>query len=137
LEKEVSNLSQTRRRDAILPNRVLNPEEPWGFFRKELDAKYILFEYKNFKTAKLGKEEVSQVRNYLTEPMGKFAIIVCTKEPEIDAKIERNIIYGNDRIVILFLTTEDLIEMLEMKRKKDDPAEFLIEKYDEFVYQYE
>ena len=62
----------------------------------------ILFEFKNYRTTNVGHEEVIRTDNYLTEPMGKLAIIVCSKLPDDGAHIQRNTIYSRHRKVILF-----------------------------------
>ncbi|MGR5962009.1 hypothetical protein ACT7DN_11260 [Bacillus paranthracis] len=56
-------------------------DSTWAKIRRELNARLILFEFKNYDTSDVGKEEVLQTKNYLTEPMGKLAIICSTKLP--------------------------------------------------------
>jgi hypothetical protein len=88
------------RRDAIFPNRNHEGAGNWAHLYKELGARMILFEFKNYDASKIGKEEVNQTRNYLTKPMGKLAILCTNKEPEKDAHIKRNTIYSEEKKVI-------------------------------------
>jgi hypothetical protein len=94
--------SGTNRRDAVFPNRNFDEKHGWGLLLRELEARMILFEFKNYRTTNVGHEEVIRTDNYLTEPMGKLAIIVCSKLPDDGAHIQRNTIYSRHRKVILF-----------------------------------
>lgn len=53
-------------RDAIFPNRNSDQQSIWGQLRHELDARLILFEFKNYDSENIGSSEVDQIRNYLT-----------------------------------------------------------------------
>jgi len=108
------------RRDAVFPNRNLTVDTNWGHMYQELDARMILFEFKNYEQEDIGKEEVDQARNYLTKPMGKLAILCCSKSPNHAAHIRRNSVYSEDGKVILFLTKDHLKEMLYIKERGED-----------------
>jgi hypothetical protein len=83
----VESITQARsysgidRRDAVFPNRNLEATNNWGHRYKELGARMILFEFKNYDVLEIGKEEINQTRNYLTLPMGRLAIICSNREP--------------------------------------------------------
>ena len=126
--RQAKTLSGINRRDAIYPNRnIANNGAPntknWYFLFQDLDAKLILVEYKNYDNTEIGPDEVNCALNYLTNPMGRLAILVCSKEPNQQAKIRRNTIYSNDQKVILFITKVHLKEMLAMKERGEDPSD--------------
>lgn len=129
--------SGTNRRDAVLPNRNIDEKNNWGLLFKELKARMILFEFKNYDTSEVGHEEVIQTENYLTEPMGKLAIMICSKEPDNGAHIQRNTIYSRRGKVILFLTKSHLKEMLYIKERGEDPSDLLIDMIERFYLQHE
>jgi hypothetical protein len=85
----------------------------------------------------VGKEEILQVKNYLTGPMGKLAIICSTKLPNKAAHIKRNTIFSNDETVILFLTKEKLEEMLYIKERGEEPADLIMDEIEKFYLQHE
>jgi hypothetical protein len=91
------------RRDAIFPNRNQGESNHWGRLLHELDARMVLVEFKNYDRQEIGKDEVNQTRNYLTKPLGRFALMVSTKEPNHAAHLKRNSVYSEDGKVILFL----------------------------------
>ena len=129
--------SEIDRRDAVFPNRNLEANNNWGYLLKELGARLVLFEFKNYDHEEIGKEETNQTRNYLTKPMGKLAIMCCNHAPNESAHIKRNTIYSEEGKVILFVTTEQLIEMLFIKERGEDPSDLIIDMVERFYLQHE
>lgn len=129
--------SEIDRRDAVFPNRAFSGDGPWAQMYKELDARMVLFEFKNYDKTEVGKDEVNQTRNYLTKPMGRLAILCCNKPPVDAAHTKRNTIFSEDQKVILFVTADDLEEMVNMKVNGDDPGYFLVDLVERFYLSYE
>ncbi|WP_411739857.1 hypothetical protein [Peribacillus sp. S4] len=125
------------RRDAVFPNWEDQGDSTWAKIRRELNAKLILFEFKNYDTSDVGKEEILQTKNYIREAMGKLGIICSTKLPNKAAHIKRNTIYSQDGTVILFITTEKLVEMLYIKERGENPADLIMDEIDKFYLQHE
>jgi len=125
------------RRDAVLPNRNLDVHNSWGFIYKELDARMILFEFKNYDIMEIGKDEVNQTANYLKTPMGRLAIMCCNKMPNDAAHIKRNSIYSEHKKVILFMIKDHLKEMLYIKERGEDPADLILDMIERFYIQHE
>lgn len=130
-------LSGTNRRDAVLPNRNFDERNNWGLLQRELNARMVLFEFKNYDSADVGHEEVMQTDNYLAEPMGRLAVMVCTKMPNRSAHIQRNTIYSRSGKVILFLTKDHLKEMLFIKERGEDPCDLIVDLVEKFYLQHE
>ncbi|MEM2970981.1 MAG: hypothetical protein QW270_00965 [Candidatus Bathyarchaeia archaeon] len=124
-------------RDAVFPNRNFNSSNIWGQLLKELDARLILFDFKNYDKKYIGKEEVNQVSNYLTKPMGRLTIICCSKPPSKAAYRRRNTIFSSEGKVILFLTIKNLKEMIFRKDRGEDPADLIMDMIEEFYLQHE
>lgn len=124
-------------RDAIFPNRITDQGSIWGQLRQELDARMILFEFKNYDIEDIGSEEVDQVRNYLRRPLGKLGVMICSKEPHINARKRRNQVYTDEEKVIILMTSDHLREMIHMKERGDDPARFFMEQVELFYIEYE
>ncbi len=135
--KQPRTYSGTDRRDAVFPNRNINGLGNWGHLFTELNARMVLFEFKNYDTEQVGKDETNQTRNYLTAPMGKLAVIVSRRLPDRGAHVKRNTIFSEDGKVILFLTGENLMEMLYMQERGEDPADFLMDLVESFYLQHE
>ena len=125
------------RKDAVYPNRNITAENNWGHFYRELGARLILFEFKNYDSEKIGKDEVNQTRNYLTNPMGKLAILCCNKEPSHQAHIKRNTVFSEEGKTILFLTKEHLKEMFMIKERGEDPSDLIMDLLEWFYLQHE
>jgi hypothetical protein len=131
------SLSGIDRRDAVFPNRVLDTSQPWGLLRNDHDARYVLVEFKNYDSEEIGRDEVDQTRNYMTKALGRLALVVCNKRPHESARRRRNMVFSEESKVILFLTSANLREMLDMKDRGDDPTNFILDAVDEFLLQHE
>lgn len=125
------------RRDAVLPNRNVDASNNWGHLYRELDARMILFEFKNYDVEEIGKDETNQTRNYLTKAMGRLAIMCCNRLPNSAAHIKRNSIFSEEGKVILFLTKEHLVEMLFIKERGEDPSDLIMDMVERFYLQHE
>jgi len=125
------------RRDALFPNRNLTSNDNWGHLYRELGARMVLVEFKNYDTEDIGKDEVNQVRNYLKEPMGRLAILCCSKKPASSAHIKRNTVFSDDKKVVLFVTPEELKEMLFIKERGEDPSDLIVDMVEWFYAQHE
>ena len=125
------------RRDAVFPNRNLELGNNWGHLYRELGARLVLFEFKNYDVNEIGKDEVNQTLNYLSRPMGRLAIMCCNRLPNRAADIRRNSIYSEDQKVILFLTTDNLIEMLAIKERGEEPSDLILDLVERFYVQHE
>lgn len=125
------------RRDAVFPNRNIEARNNWGHLYRELQARMILFEFKNYNSEDIGKDETNQTRNYLTQPMGKLAIMCCRRSPNHAAHIKRNSVFSEEGKVILFLTTDLLIEMLFIKERGEDPSDLIMDLVERFYVQHE
>lgn len=129
--------SGTDRRDAIFPNRADSDPGNWGRLHRELQARLVLFEFKNYESQDIGKDEITQARNYLTKPMGRLAIICSRRLPNRSAHIKRNAIYSEDGKVILFVTVNHLKEMLFIKERDEDPSDLIMDLLERFYVQHE
>jgi hypothetical protein len=129
--------SGTDRRDAVFPNRQDGASDNWGRLRRELQARLVLMEFKNYDRETVGKDEVNQTRNYLTQPMGKLALICSPALPDRSAHIKRNTIYSEDGKVILFVTVAQLKEMLFIKERGEDPSDLIMDLVERFYIQHE
>lgn len=129
--------SEIDRRDAIFPNRNHEGQGHWGHLYKELGARMVLFEFKNYDAMDIGKAEVNQTRLYLKQPMGKLAVLCTNKKPNEAAHIARNVAYTEDKKVILFITPRELIEMMAIKERGDDPADLILDLVEMFYIQHE
>jgi hypothetical protein len=57
--------------------------------------------------------------------------------PDNGAHIKRNSIFSEEQKVILFLTTEHLIEMLAIKERGEDPSDLILDLLERFYIQHE
>lgn len=134
---QVRSYSGIDRRDAVFPNRNIKTGNNWGHLYKELNARMILFEFKNYDKEEIGKDETNQTRNYMKQPMGRLAIMCCNRQPNKAAHIKRNSVFSEEGKVILFLTVEHLKEMILIKERGEDPSDLIMDLVEEFYVQHE
>ncbi|MFE0025100.1 hypothetical protein [Amycolatopsis sp. NPDC059021] len=135
--RQARSYSGIDRRDAIFPNRNHGVPNHWGHLLRELSARMIVVEYKNYDSQEIGKDEVNQTRSYLTKPMGNLALMITTKEPNHAAHLKRNTVYSEEGKVIVFLRVEHIKEMLYMKERGEDPSDLIMDAIERFYITWE
>ncbi|PZR29150.1 MAG: hypothetical protein DI535_03810 [Citrobacter freundii] len=121
-------------RDAIFPNRSSNNEN-WKFIRDDYEARYIVFEFKNYAEngSEIDKHVLLQIGDYLKkDTIGRFGIICSRKAPNQSGLEKRKDIFIENKKLILFLNNGNLKEMLLRKYKNLDPSDVIIDLIDEF-----
>ncbi len=142
-KKQARSYSGIDRVDAVFPNRNFTGSSNWTLLFKEHEARMILFEFKNYDKEEIGKDEVEQTKNYMKDPMGRLAIMVCNKKPNEAAFIKRNTIYSSSnngiatKKIILFVTKKELKEMLYIKERGEDPSDYIVDQIEDFYIQHE
>jgi hypothetical protein len=126
------------RRDAVFSNRHFEGTNNWARLYQELGARLVPFEFKNYESSAISKDEVLQTSHYLKVPtMGRLAVMCCSKAPDTAAHRTRNTIFTEHEKVILFLSVKQLIEMLYIKERGEDPSDLLLDLLEEFYLQHE
>lgn len=116
-------------RDIIFPNYNIYSNDLWGRLRSDYNARYILIDCKNYDAQDISKNEVIQLVIYLrnSHGLGNFGILLCSKSPSESAISQQRSEYGHsERHLIIFITKQNLIEMIDLKRNGQNP-ETLIE----------
>jgi KTSC domain len=127
---ELSDETRTNRRDIIFPNYADNGF--WKFVRDKYCADYVVIDAKNY-SANVEKKEVLQISNYL-KPFGTglFGIIVCRKNPKLNAIITQREHWMAYQKLVIFLNDNDIIQMLTLKEKSNSPEDVIRQKIEEF-----
>ena len=103
------------------------------------DAYYIVIECKNYDSTDITSSQVEQLSTYLRDSrplLGNFGILLSSKTPNNSA-IQRQIMeISSNNNFIVFITKEDLLEMIALKRNGQTPESFIEDKIDSFVFSY-
>jgi hypothetical protein len=121
----------------VFANRQRDAASNWGLLYADHDARMILVEFKNYDCTEIGPEQVAETSSHLRNAWGRLAIMCCSKQPTPAAHRRRNTIYSEERKLILFLTSGDLKEMLDIKDRGEDPSDLIVDSIEEFLIQYE
>lgn len=129
-EFEVKTVDGTERRDIVFTND--SDQTFWKYIRQEHSAFLIMFEAKN--TNDLEPAHYNQAAIYLGDRLGYLGFIV-TRNAATRANQKKAFSIYNDsrpRKIILVLSDQDLIQMLDMKCRGQDPMRFIQKAYRHF-----
>jgi hypothetical protein len=118
-ELEVRTIDGTERRDIIFTND--SDSSFWDYVRHEHSGLYLTFETKN--TKEIGAAALNQTATYLGDRLGRLGFIVTRFTPEESAQRKAFSIYNDShpRKLILFLSDQQLCELLALKTSGKDP----------------
>ncbi|WP_415881288.1 restriction endonuclease [Neptuniibacter sp. QD34_54] len=113
--------------------RVIDNSTVWKFISLNLDSRYVLFEFKNYKD-KIGQSQVYSTEKYLYEKAKrKVCFLISRKGPSKNAVVACQGAMREHGKLILNLDEDMLIDLINSKISGDDPNELLFEKVDKFL----
>lgn len=119
--------------DLICKIKNGNAHEFWGMAERYFNSKYIVFEFKNYHEEVTQKEIFTTVKYLYMKALRGVAILVSVNGIDNHAdKAIRGILREEGKLIIA-LSNEDLIKMLELKRDKLEPSDYLSDKLDELL----
>jgi hypothetical protein len=130
LKDQIGTYNKKRIRDFVIDNR--NPRiEFWRDLKSVRGVEKILFDAKNYKDPVAYTEITSTLRYLKNKAFGNFIIIISRYGvKDYEETIED---YSEEGRVILYLSDEDLIAMIYLKREGKSPTFLLEEKYYDFL----
>ncbi len=129
-EMEVKTIDGTERRDILFTND--SDKSFWTYLRNEHSAIFLMFEAKN--TLNIDNTHLNQTATYLGDRLGRLGFIV-TRKPLQEAQTRKVFSIYNDsqpRKIIITLTDEDMIHMIDMRTSSNDPMRHLQKMYRTF-----
>lgn len=130
VKDQVGTHNKKRIRDFIIDNR--NPRiEFWRDLKSVRGVEKILFDAKNYKDPVEYAKIQSSLRYLRNKAFGNFIIIISRHGvKDYEETVE---VYSDDGQVILYLSDEDLIAMINMKREGKSPTFLIEDKYYDFL----
>lgn len=117
------------------PDFILRNYAEYGFWAQLRDryfADYIVLDAKNY-SKKVTKKEILQVSNYLKmHGTGLFGIIVSRNGGDTGCYLTCREIWAMNKKLVIVLTDDDIINMLEAKALTDSPEEIIRQKIENF-----
>ncbi len=129
-ELEVRTVDGTERRDIIFTND--SDATFWDCVRSEHSALYVMFETKN--TPSIEAPALNQTATYLGDRLGRLGFVVTRSAPSEAAMRKAFSIYNDSspRKIILVLSDQDLLQMIEMKLRGKNPMRYIQAVYRKF-----
>ena len=105
----------------------------WEFIRHQHGGFAIVFECKNTTTVENG--DVDQIAGYLSDAMGYLGVVLTRQPLSLERRRKCAAWYnkGAPHRVVISLTDQDIIRMLQMKVAGNDPTELIRNHYREFM----
>ena len=113
--------------------RVRPTTEFWKFLIDHLGSRYILFEFKNY-AGKIKQGQILTTEKYLlARGLRRVAIIMTRAGAAPHAIAMTQGAMREHGKLMLIVNDEKLCDMLHMKERGEDPADFLFEMADDFL----
>ncbi|MGV6874815.1 restriction endonuclease [Pseudochelatococcus sp. B33] len=117
--------------DAIFPIRAGSP--PWSLVRAEYVTRFVVAEYKNY-GGPIGPRQVESIQQYLwSQAKRQFGLLVSRHAPAPQALAQRRRAWLEQEKMIVFLTADDLLGMLDMSENGGDPFEVIDAQLEDFL----
>ena len=120
----------TERRDVIFTND--SDQSFWSYLRSEHSSIFLMFESKNCE--ELENSHFNQTATYLGDRLGRLGFIVTRRPLNAPQKKKAFSIYNDSqpRKIILVLSDQDVVAMLDIKCDGKDPMRYIQKLYRSF-----
>lgn len=109
----------------------------WRFLEDFFNTKYIIFEFKNYKDAITQKEIYTTEKYLYAKALRGVAIILSCNGADKNAdKAIKGVLRENGKLIIS-ISNEDAIHMLEAKRNDEEPSDYLYTMLDNMLMELE
>lgn len=132
-EKQKNTNAGLFRIDMIAKIKWGNNKEFWEVAERYFQTKYIVFEYKNYSGEITQTQVYTTVKYLYAKALRSIAILISTNGADAHADVAIRGVLREEGKLIISLSNSDLIEMLEMKKRKEYPADYLSQKLDDLL----
>lgn len=109
----------------------------WNMMENYFQSKYIVFEFKNY-TSKITQSEIYTTEKYLyKKALRNVAVIVARNGFDDNSEWAAKGCLREEGKLIILITDDDLKRMYRLKRDKQDPSVFLLDKIDDMLTELE
>lgn len=116
--------------DAIFPIRSNQP--PWSLVRSEYRTRFVVAEFKNY-CDPIGQAQVESIAQYLWHPAQRFfGLLVSRQQPSPNAIAQRRRKWLEEQKCVVFLTDDDLCEMVQLREASEQPFDVVDAQLEDF-----
>jgi hypothetical protein len=116
--------------DAIFPIRSNLP--PWSLVRSEYRTRFAVAEFKNY-CDPIGQAQVESIAQYLWRPAQRFFGLLASRSgPSASAIAQRRRKWLEEEKCIVFLSDDELCEMLQLREAKGQPFDVIDTQLEDF-----
>jgi hypothetical protein len=118
---------------ADLISRIRPSHDFWTALSQDFRTRYVVFEFKNY-SGKLSQDQIFLTEKYLyTNALRCFAIIITRGGAHRNAIRSAKGVLRNSGKLILLVTADEVLRMLRMKDRGDDPNDLLWDAVDDLL----
>ena len=126
-------LDEKQRRDVLYRNNRSSRFFDRCFHRFDSDS--LIIDFKNYGD-EITSTVVTDVDKYANKALGRFILVVSRKGPASSVAATQQRVYRDSNTVVLVLSDDDLLEMVERKDREQLPEDVIEDKLDEFLRSY-
>lgn len=113
--------------------RVIDSTTIWKFVARDLDSRYVLFEFKNY-SEKISQGQVYSTEKYLLDKAKrKVCFLISRHGPSDNAFVACQGAMREHGKLIICLDDGDMVRLIESRMLGNDPNEIVFEKIDRFL----
>ena len=129
--------SETRISIYDLIGRISSDHDFWNTIVTQFHSRYVIFEFKNY-TDKIGQGQIYTTEKYLYKTALRATGIIISREgPDENAIAAAKGALREHGKLIINLTTDHLLEMLDLKDSGDDPTKIIVDLVDDMLMRLE
>lgn len=107
--------------------------EFWNILKRFYDTLYVVFEFKNY-DQKISQSQIYTTEKYLyAKALRRVAIMITREGLDNNAEIAQRGVLREDGKLIICLSDKDIINMIKMKEKGDEPCDYLSDYLDNLL----
>lgn len=132
-KKQEKSNNDLYRFDLICRIKDDNKKTFWTIVENYFKSKYVIFEFKNY-SKKVTQKEIYTTEKYLySKALRSVGIIITPNGYDTNAFWAAKGCLRENGKLILLLTNNDLLQMIEMKKDEDNQSDYLLNKLDEIL----
>ena len=109
----------------------------WKFLEDFFNTKYIIFEFKNYKDAITQKEIYTTEKYLYAKALRSVAIVLSCNGADKNADRAIKGVLRESGKLIISVSNQDVIRMLEAKRNDEEPSDYLYAMLDNMLMELE
>jgi hypothetical protein len=133
VKRQPRTLDNTQRRDVLFRNQ--RTRRFWQRIAERLHADFVIVDFKNYEEP-VTQNVLNDVQKYANDALGRFILVLSRVGSHISTRAYQLRLYRDHKTVILVVSDDQLLEMIQRKEEGKEPEGVLEEMYDDLLLDY-